>query len=174
MKIKLTDEKYLNLYRDGNYRWAERENAAGAVSILPIIKADTKKNAGAGDTAGEQILFIKEYRPPIGKWIYQLPAGLIDPGETPAQAAARELKEETGADAVSIEEITGGFTSAGLTNEYATMFMAEAVLSGGQNLSGGEKIQTVLVPIGKVKEFVLANKESFCLRSALSALIYCS
>ena len=163
MKTKLTDEKYLNLFKDENgYCWAERADKARAVSVLPVLKT----------ADGEKILFIREWRPAVGKWIIQLPAGLIDKGETPRRAAIRELKEETGADALSLTEVAGGFTSAGLTNEYAVMFKADVVLNGGQSLQGNEKIKLLPVPREQVKEFVLKNKESFCLRSALLALLY--
>ena len=45
---------------------------------------------------GPEIILQKQYRPPVGKVVIELPAGLIDAGETPQQAAIRELKEETG------------------------------------------------------------------------------
>lgn len=46
--------------------------------------------------SGLEILLQKQYRPPINKVVIEVPAGLIDAGETPEQCAIRELKEETG------------------------------------------------------------------------------
>jgi ADP-ribose pyrophosphatase len=55
------------------------------------------------DTAGPEIVLQKQYRPPLDKIVIELPAGLIDAGETAEQAAIRELKEETGYVAEAIE-----------------------------------------------------------------------
>ena len=52
-----------------------------------------------------RLVLIREYRFPLDAEIYSLPAGLIDPGETPGQAAAREMEEETG---LTFTEYTGG------------------------------------------------------------------
>ncbi len=54
-------------------------------------------------TAGPEIVLQKQYRPPLDKIVIELPAGLIDAGETAEQAAIRELKEETGYVAEAIE-----------------------------------------------------------------------
>lgn len=51
---------------------------------------------GLRDNAGPEIILQKQYRPPLDKVVIEVPAGLIDAGETAEQAAVRELKEETG------------------------------------------------------------------------------
>ena len=56
------------------------------------------------DTKGEKLLLNKEYRMAVGDYVYNFPAGLIDAGETAEVAAARELKEETGLQLVSIKD----------------------------------------------------------------------
>ncbi len=66
----------------------------------------------------EKILINKEFRMAAGMWVYNFPAGLIDPGETPEVAAARELKEETGLDLISIEDTIGlSYSAVGFANE---------------------------------------------------------
>ena len=66
----------------------------------------------------EKILINKEFRMAAGMWVYNFPAGLIDPGETPDVAAARELKEETGLDLISIEDTIGlSYSAVGFANE---------------------------------------------------------
>ena len=61
----------------------------------------------ATDENGEKILIDREYRMAPGEWVYNFPAGLIDPGETPEVSAKRELMEETGLELY--EEITPGW-----------------------------------------------------------------
>ena len=61
-------------------------NAEGVV-IYALLKDDPEK-----------IVMIRQYRYPLGDYLYELPAGLIDEGEEPKQSAVREMKEETGLD----------------------------------------------------------------------------
>ena len=65
-----------------------------------------------------KILLNKEFRMAVGQWVYNFPAGLIDPGETPEMAAKRELREETGLMLSSIDEILGeSYIAVGFSNE---------------------------------------------------------
>ncbi len=70
------------------------------------------------DEAHEEILLDKEYRLATGCYVYNFPAGLIDPGETPEEAAKRELYEETGLTLTSIEDVVGeSYSAVGFSNE---------------------------------------------------------
>ena len=70
------------------------------------------------DEPREHLLLIREFRLELGREIYGLPAGLIDPGETPEQAARRELKEETGLDLIEIRHVMPpAYSAVGLSNE---------------------------------------------------------
>ena len=64
------------------------------------------------DESGERILVSREYRMAMAQWIYNFPAGLIDPGESAKESAERELKEETGLRLVRINDILDGSYSA--------------------------------------------------------------
>ena len=67
---------------------------------------------------GEKVLLNREFRLAPGEWVYNFPAGLIDPGETPDQAAARELHEETGLTLVEITDHIGeSYSAVGFSNE---------------------------------------------------------
>ena len=61
----------------------------------------------ATDEADERILIDKEFRLAPGEWVYNFPAGLIDPGETPEVSARRELMEETGLELYEISDTIG-------------------------------------------------------------------
>ncbi|MCR5774568.1 MAG: NUDIX hydrolase [Lachnospiraceae bacterium] len=70
------------------------------------------------DENHERLLLNKEFRLAAGVNVYNFPAGLIDPGETPEQAAQRELYEETGLELVKIEDIIGeSYSAIGFSNE---------------------------------------------------------
>ena len=70
------------------------------------------------DGSGECILVSREYRMAMAQWIYNFPAGLIDPGETPEQSARRELWEETGLRLVRIDDmLDNSYSAIGFANE---------------------------------------------------------
>ncbi len=70
------------------------------------------------DESREKILINKEFRMATGRFVYNFPAGLIDPGETPEESARRELKEETGLDVLKIEDVIGeSYSAVGFSNE---------------------------------------------------------
>lgn len=70
------------------------------------------------DESGERLLLNKEYRMSVGEWVYNFPAGLIDPGEAPEDAARRELFEETGLQVIRITDFIGeSYSAVGFSNE---------------------------------------------------------
>lgn len=70
------------------------------------------------DESREHILVNREYRMAVGDYVYNFPAGLIDPGETVEQAGRRELKEETGLDVLEvIDIIPDSYSAVGFSNE---------------------------------------------------------
>jgi ADP-ribose pyrophosphatase len=83
----------------------------GSVAVLPV-------------TAGGEILLVRQRRYAVGEALTEIPAGMLDPGEDPATAAARELLEETGHVAATWREVTAFYPSAGYTSERLTLFLA--------------------------------------------------
>ena len=70
------------------------------------------------DEAGERILVSREYRMAMAQWLYNFPAGLIDPGETPEESARRELWEETGLTLTRIDDVLdNSYSAVGFANE---------------------------------------------------------
>jgi ADP-ribose pyrophosphatase len=74
-----------------------KSSAVDAIQILAILDKPT----------GPEVLLEKQFRPPTGKVVVEFPAGMVDEGETPEQAAIRELREETGYIGEVIEEEGG-------------------------------------------------------------------
>lgn len=80
------------------------------VMVLPVI--------------GDKIILIYQYRAPIKKWIYELPAGVIEPGEDPEEAAKRELLEETGYYAKKLDKLFHLYLAPGYSTEKIHAFLA--------------------------------------------------
>ena len=76
----------------------------------------------------EELLLMKQYRRPVGKFLMELPAGLLDvPGESLLDCAKRELAEEAGLDAASWSELISFHTTPGGNNEAITVFVAKGL-----------------------------------------------
>jgi len=107
-------------------------NFPKTVGILPLVG----KN---------KIVLIKQFRFPIKKEIWEIPAGKLNKGEKPEIGAKRELKEETGYVAKELKKIGEFYLSPGYSTEYMYLFLAKGLKKGKQILDKGEKIEEVKI-----------------------------
>eukprot|EP00986_Skeletonema_menzelii_P006342 scaffold2384_cov143-Skeletonema_menzelii.AAC.13 len=110
----------------------QSEDSIDAVVILAILRHD------AHDTSRDEIVCVKQYRPPVDAYTIELPAGLIDAGEEPAKAAVREFKEETGYTGKVLDVSPASYLSPGLTNESACLVRLEVDMTHAANLKNYE------------------------------------
>ncbi len=101
------------------------------------------------------VVLVRQYKHGIGKVLLELPAGAIDEGETPEQSAVRELLEETGYAALSMEPIGSFVTDPTNSNSLAYLFLArDAKQVSGQRLDITEAIDIELVPLSEMQSLV--------------------
>ena len=106
-----------------------------------------------------EILLVKQYRYPIGRELTELPAGVLENGENPLEAAKRELLEETGYSAEHWELLTCIYTSPGVHDEKIYIYSASNLQKiSGQNLDEDELLTFETVPFDKVFEMVCTGK----------------
>ncbi len=116
------------------------------------------------DEGGERLLLNREYRMAMAQWIYNFPAGLIDPGETPEESARRELREETGLRIVRIDDVLdGSYSAIGFSNERNVCVFGTADGTFRKSTSDAEEI----VPGWYTKEEIwrLLRTEAFAART---------
>jgi ADP-ribose pyrophosphatase len=104
-----------------------------------------------------RILMIKQHRYPLGKFIWELPAGKLEPNEDPLACAKRELEEETGYSATDWKKITTIYTSPGFCSEILHLYLAKGLseLPTGRRLEEGELTMTLhMVPLDEAKEMI--------------------
>jgi ADP-ribose pyrophosphatase len=88
-----------------------------------------------------RILLVKQYRLPARQYLWEVPAGRLDPGETVLQAAKRELREETGLKAGKWTKLASFYVSPGFLSEKMTIYAAEHLTAGEQEPMEDERIE---------------------------------
>ncbi len=145
MQIKkveqITHEKWLNLYSAtfehkghiGHWLYASRkpqpntEHRADAVIIVPVLRPPSIPPGTGGMEGGPRLVMVREFRVPVGDYIFAFPAGLLDENESIEQAAHRELMEETGLEVVAVHRVTQPlYSSSGLTDESVALIFVDA------------------------------------------------
>lgn len=172
---KISDNKFLNLFhmnaltdagRPFDYFFVSRRKEdklklytkdiqAEGVVIYPICKGEEDK-----------IVMLRQYRYPLDDYLYELPAGLIDTGETPEESAIREMKEETGMDFEVYENGNASyrrpfFMGAGFTDEscQAVFGFASGSISR-EDMEDTESIQVLLVDKQEAERILAEEKVS--------------
>ena len=96
----------------------------------------------------------RQYRHAAGKFLWELPAGKIDPGEKRLPAAKRELIEETGYRAKKWTPLTRYYASPGFLAEWMQIFLAEGLSIGEARPEHDERIEMELVPLSEVLRLI--------------------
>jgi ADP-ribose pyrophosphatase len=89
-----------------------------------------------------RILLVRQYRLPARRYLWELPAGRLDPGETVLKAARRELAEETGYRARGWKKLVSFWASPGYVAEKMTIYVATGLIAGRSRPMEDERIQT--------------------------------
>jgi ADP-ribose pyrophosphatase len=104
-----------------------------------------------------RILLERQYRHAIKKYLYELPAGHIDPGETPAQAASRELEEEVGYRPGKLSKLYAAYVSPGTKTELQTCFVATDLRRTKASPEEDEIITTKAVTLDQALRMARSN-----------------
>ncbi len=134
--------------RPKTWEYVTRAGDGGAVSVLAIKPGEPAT-----------IILVKQFRPPLDAEILEMPAGLVDPGQTKEAAALRELKEETGYSGRVLSAGVPIYNTPGMTDEYVTCYVVEVGEQGAQETEPDEQIEVVELPLENLKEQLRAHEE---------------
>lgn len=126
--------KYLRMCVRGRWEYVERTHAGGLAAVILALTPD------------DRVLFVEQFRVPLGRNVIELPAGLvgdIDADESLELSAARELEEETGWRPAHCEVLLIGATSAGMSNERAAFVRATGLTK--IHAGGGDATENITV-----------------------------
>ena len=155
---KMTQNRYLNLYemdatfRDGSsapyYVASRRKDVENLKAVTHDNHADGVILYGVHGEKKDKVVLIRQYRYPLGGYVYEFPAGLVEPHEDMFQAGIREMYEETG---LEFTPVDGGaysrpfFTSIGMTDESCgTVYGYCSGIPSNAHQEGSEDIEVIL------------------------------
>jgi ADP-ribose pyrophosphatase len=109
-------------FPDGSTGELDMIRHPGASAVVPFLSAP--------DGEDPQLLLIKQYRYAADQFLYEIPAGRLEPGEDPRDCAIRELREEAGCRAERMDFLTTIYTTPGFTDERIHLYMATGLERG--------------------------------------------
>jgi ADP-ribose pyrophosphatase len=130
----------------------------GAVWVVPV-------------TADENVVLIRSYRYPVDDWCYEVPAGGLSPGLTPEVVARRELSEEIGGTAADLRYVGQFYTSNGISNEVAYVYLATGVELGESHPEPTELMEIRPVPVAEAMR--MAREGEIADGPSALALLWC-
>jgi len=119
----------------------------------------------------ERILLERQFRYPVGKFLLEIPAGGIDPGEGPLDAVRRELQEEIGYLPQTIEELGGFYSVPGYGTEYLYCYLATDLVPSRLAAEDTDAIELVPVAVGQIPRLITSG-EICDAKSIASLLMY--
>ena len=119
----------------------------GAACVVPLLEDD--------DDEEVRVVLVEQFRNSVQGYIHELPAGMLEAGEDPADCAARELEEETGYRAESITHLATLCPLPGVSNHRMHFFMAEGLTPGEQQLEDAECLVVKRVPLSSLLQSIL-------------------
>lgn len=130
---------------DGKKTIREIVRHPGAVCVIPV------------DSDGN-VIMVKQFRYPFSEVLLEVPAGKLEPGENPLEAVKRELEEESGVVADSIEYIGTMYTTVAILDEKIHMYLATGLTYKNAHPDEGEFLEVVKIPLSQLVDMVMEGK----------------
>ncbi len=133
-------------FPDGSTGQLEMVRHPGAAAVVPMVDSP--------EAPDPRVLLLRQFRHAADGMIWEIPAGRLDPGETPEECARRELLEEAGMRAGQVEQLTTIFTTPGFTDERIHLFLARDLQPDQHRREPDEFIEVHVRPWSDVMRMV--------------------
>ena len=144
----------------------------GTETDMEVVEHVDAVHIVAVDDAG-RILLVRQFRAPAGEYLLETPAGGVKPGEGVGESAQRELREETGYRADTLERITSVYSSPGFCTELNHLFLARGLTPDPLEPDADENIEVVRVLPEEARELIYSGKIGDA-KSVAGILLYLS
>jgi ADP-ribose pyrophosphatase len=136
-------------FPDGTIGELEMIRHSGASAVVPLLNPQS---------ADPDVLLIRQYRYAANGYLYEIPAGRLDPGESPEECAQRELREETGYSTGHVRRLTTIYTTPGFTDELIHIFVAEDLSAGVASREADEFMEVQPMPLSAAVAMVYSGE----------------
>ncbi len=140
----------------------------GRETVREIVEHDDCVAVVALDADG-RLLLVKQFRKAVGRELLEIPAGGIDPGESPEEAVSREMREETGYLPRRMERLGGFYSAPGYATEYLYLYLATDLIPSQLFAEDTEGISLVRVAPEEVPGLI--NSGSICDAKSIAGLL---
>jgi ADP-ribose pyrophosphatase len=137
-------------FPDGSTGKLEMLRHPGASAVVPFLDPPADPDP--------RVLLIRQFRHAADDFIWEIPAGRLDPGESPERCAARELEEEAGMRAERLERLTTIYTTPGFTDERIHLFLATGLAPGAQGREPDEFMEVLTRRWSEVLEMIRSGE----------------
>ena len=129
----------------------QAQEPVGPNEYGPVVHREVVRHPGAVAIVAmnpeRELVLVRQYRYAAGRFLLEIPAGTLEPGEHPEDTARRELREETGYTAENLRSLGSFFSAPGFCDEVIYLFVADGLTPGEQDTDFGEEIDLVEIPI---------------------------
>jgi len=145
------DGKIIHVYQDqiqlpnGHETRREVVRMRQAVCVVPV-------------TTDGRVVVVRQFRYPYGRVLTEIPAGKLEPGETPEQGALRELQEETGVQAAKLQPLGELYPTVAVCDEVIHMFLATELKTGDSHTDEDEFLEADTIPLQELIEAVMSGQ----------------
>lgn len=149
-------------FPDGSQGDLEIIRHSGASAVVPLLDDRTQRDP--------RVVLIRQYRYAADGYVYEIPAGRLDEGESPLTCAHRELAEETGYRAAAMKLLSTVYTTPGFTDERIHMFLATGLTSGQERRERDEFLTLITLPLSQVMQMI--ERGEICDAKTVVALLF--
>ena len=128
---------------DGAIALREVVEHPGGVGVIPVHEG--------------QVILVRQYRIAVGQHVLEIPAGKLEPGDSPETRGQNELEEETGYHANQLISAGSVYATVGYSSEEIHLFLAFDLEHVGQNLEDDERVELVRIPLEAIPEMLACN-----------------
>ena len=134
----------------------EAQEPLGPDGYGPVVRREVVRHPGAvaiiALTPEHKLVLVRQYRYAAGRFLLEIPAGTLEPGEDPQDTARRELREETGYTAEKLGSLGAFFSAPGFCDEVIHLFVAEGLSPGPPDTDFGEEIELVEMSVEEARQ----------------------